>query len=113
METVRSVTSQKTVLVTASVVGTSNLITINDKLENQKPIKEVLTAVTIGNTLFWIVTPCSLEDRHQYFGGTCGIRLQDRGPIDKGRTFLSTTLHGTTSMKTEIFEDQLGGPTFE
>jgi hypothetical protein len=37
---------------------------------------EVVTAVTMVGTTFWIVTPCSLVE-FQRFGGTYRFHLQD------------------------------------
>jgi hypothetical protein len=39
---------------------------------------EVFTVETVKSDTFWDVTPCSLVYRHQRFGGTDCIHIQNR-----------------------------------
>lgn len=67
----------------------------------------------IENTRACIMTPRSLEDGHQCFGGT-GLHLKEgTGRLRQDVPYLPTRLHGITSMKTEIFKDQIAKPNFE
>jgi len=51
---------------------------------------EVITAVKIQIKVFWVVTPCSVAVRYQYFIGPCCCHLQSevnyavKGGTDKG-----------------------------
>jgi hypothetical protein len=56
-----------------------------------KQRSEVLTAVTMENTVFWVLMPCSLVNVHKRFRGTCCPHLQGTRVVSK-RWYVFTSL---------------------
>jgi hypothetical protein len=47
----------------------SNSIKAEGKLIKETLILNILTAVTVDNTVFWVMTVCSLAEVYKCFGG--------------------------------------------
>jgi hypothetical protein len=76
----------------------------------------ILKSVNMKNTVFKDVTPCSLAERYQRFGGTClsnfkcfiGVSCTVKmEPIDSSEALvLYTRRHSVTPQKTVMLETQ-------
>jgi len=51
-----------------------------------------VTAVTIRITVFWVVTPCSVVERYQRFGGTCCIHFHSEDGKKASREYTGACL---------------------
>jgi hypothetical protein len=60
------------------VSSTSHRQTLDVETEYIFLGSEVLTLLTMNNSIFWAVTPCRQVGCHQYFVGTFCLRLQGR-----------------------------------